>query len=142
MNVRDTYEVEVNYELDQLSKTTELGSDEHKKAADAIFRLTEGYIRLKEVDNEERRIAIEEVKAENEKEKITLERDKLATELQKIADEQQDKKIKRKLDIIIAGLKVLGLIGVSVIVLGFEKNGTLVISKPGNKLVDMFYRMF
>ena len=141
MGIHVKYEAEVGYELDQISKKTEFGSDEHKKAADAILRLTEGYIKLKEADYEERRLALEETKAETEKEKVSLDRERLAMELKRIADEQDDKKIRRKLDIIIAVLKMLGLFGVTVILLGFEKNGTLVISKPGNKLVDMIYRI-
>ena len=140
MTVQDKYEVEVNYELDQLSKI-ELGSEEHRRGSGDITQLTDRYIRLKEVENEERRIAIEEAKAEAEKEKAELEQQRIALELQRIEDEKQDRKIKRWFDVGIAVTKVVALGGITVVLLGFEKNGTLVISNPGRKIVDYIYRM-
>ena len=141
MTVHDKYEIEIDFELDEISQKTELGSEEHRKAAGDIAQLTDRLIRLKEVDIEQQKIEIEKARAEADKEKAKLELEKIEIERQKMIEEKQDRKIKN-------GLSALGIvlpIGFTltgmVLMFLFEEKGTIVTSGPGRKIVDRMFRI-
>ena len=77
MTVHDAYEIEVKFELDEICQKTEVGSEEHRRAAGDIAQLTDRLIRLKEVDIEQQKIEIEKDTAEDQNEKAKLEQQKI-----------------------------------------------------------------
>ena len=141
MTVHDKYEIEVNFELDEISKKTELGSDEHRKAAGDIAQLTDRLIRLKEIDIDQQRVEIDKARAEAEIEKAKLEQQRIEIERQKMVDEKQDRKIKNGLStlgiVLPIGLTLTGM----VLMFLFEEKGTIVTSGPGRKIVDRMFRI-
>lgn len=141
MKLQDKFDVEIDFELDEISKKTELGSEERRRAVDDISQLTERLIKLKEVDIEQQKVDIERAKVKAEQEKATLELQKIELERKKVDEETQDRKIKN-------GLSALGIvlpIGFTltgmVLMFLFEEKGTIVTSGPGRKIVDKMFRM-
>lgn len=141
MTVHDKYEIEVNFELDEISKKTELGSEEHRKAAGDIAQLTDRLIRLKEVDIEQQKVDIERVRVEAEHEKTKLELQKIEIERQKMIEEKQDRKIKNGLSALTIVLPIGFTLTGMVLMFLFEEKGTIVTSGPGRKIVDKMFRM-
>lgn len=140
MTVHDKYEVEINYELDTISTSTELGSDEHRKAAGDIAQLTDRLIRLKEVDIEQQKIEMEKARMDAEKEKTSVEQQKIEMEREKMVEEKKDRLIKNGIAalgvIVPAGITITGM----VLMFLFEEKGTIT-SGAGRKIVDRIFRM-
>lgn len=140
MTVHDKYEVEINFELDEISKNTELGSEEHRKAAGDIAQLTDRLIRLKEVDIEQQKIEMEKARMDAEKEKVSVEQQKIEIEREKMIEEKKDRLIKNGIStlsiIVPAGITTIGMVFMFL----FEEKGTIT-SGAGRKIVDRIFRM-
>ena len=152
MTTRSLYESELKDEFEKI-KNIDIVSDEHRKVVSDISQLTDRLVKLKEVENEEKKLGIEERRIEFERAKVDAEKEKTAIEQRKLDIEEQKLDVEeRKLDDerkdrliknVIAGLSVAIPAGITltgmVLMFLFEEKGTIT-SKAGSKIVDRIFR--
>ena len=152
MKTRSLYESELKDEFEKI-KNIDIVSDEHRKVVSDISQLTDRLVKLKEVENEEKKLGIEERRIEFERAKVDAEKEKTAIEQRKLDIEEQKLDVEeRKLDDerkdrliknVIAGLSVAIPAGITltgmVLMFLFEEKGTIT-SKAGSKIVDRIFR--
>lgn len=153
MTTRKLYENELKDEFEKI-KAIDVVSDEHHKVVSDISQLTDRLVKLREVENEQDKLHIEEQKIEFERARIEAEKDKAAIEQQKLDIEKQkisieekkleDEKKDRLIKNILTGLGVAIPAGITltgmVLMFLFEERGTIT-SKAGSKIVDRIFRV-
>lgn len=126
MSIERLFKEEISKEVGEISKM-ELGSEEYKATVDGSTKMTDRYIKLKEV--------------ELEQQKIEVELRKMDIERQRMDDDKVDRRWKNGLTI---GGSILGA-GVTILAYAwayiYEEKGSIA-SKPGNKALDRALNFF
>lgn len=126
MRIESLLQEEISKEIGEISGM-ELGSEEYKATVDGSTKMTDRYIKLKEVDLEQQ--------------KIEVELRKMDVEQQRLEDERVDRRWKNGLAI---GGTLLGA-GITIVSYAwayiFEEKGSIT-SKAGNKALDRALNFF
>nr|DAV24926.1 MAG TPA: hypothetical protein [Bacteriophage sp.] len=122
MSVQANLREELTVELDELSKV-EFGSEKYKVGATCIAQLTDRWIEMSKMENEEA--------------KLNLEREKLEIEYQRLEDERKDRKTKNRISVFgIAAPSIIAVVG-GVAMFIYEERGSIT-SQAGRKIIDKY----